>query len=765
MAPVAAPGSAAMSQSASLFATDTSMLGSILSGVATFIDPIARGFSEMSLPAIVRRYLAFGQVSIEFVALSLMDTVYPEPEPLPPADTPLCDLRFVDTSPDDATPTGHARDSPTAGQVDAIPSTRFQSAAHPSSGNAGVTTASSLAPDRSPLRFHAVTSSQLPSATIAQQAQQRLQQSPPPPLETVIPPGFQLGTAPSTLLREAEMMAMKPVRCPDHLFTSDGGHVENLGILPLLDARCAVILALDGGADPTESCETLLKAISIARRTLRVEFYAYTESDGWTRDVESVLLEHFTSKAGPRSSDVAARTVASDSIPVQGGSRALWLRIRYPPMHNRDASTDEHLELKAAETLHWRRTEGYFGMLGYVRMRGNRQWRKLAPSRNVLPTGGNGVGELMRTDRDRTYWRNFSGDVFDDDDNENEPVRYNGPLDQCLVHVPICGTYISMLLSSLIPCYGRRCCLNHPELPPPSCMPNDPFLAPDSVAHYITNAADTVTSAQTAANNRGLASSNTFPHQPHFQQQGPVLMRTSPSTASDEDLDDDDLSALDRMDEYIRSTRLMGACCNCYSDMADRSAEQSGPCCSARGNAGPYAYFGSEDVGVSASRVTPRRFNICDRTCAVAFGVFPHINTMLQCLTPRHFRAYFREGVTAMAEAYDKLPAIIRKEREREQAAFHHRRTTGSPVTSPDARSRAGETSPTMTGSRARTKLPTRSLLQPVPMRWPSLSRAELFIRGAMLSPTDAQAAVGDINTAVDSHVRRRKRRNANEHE
>ena len=45
-----------------------------------------------------------------------------------------------------------------------------------------------------------------------------------------------------------DVVSKKP---PEYLYISDGGHIENIGLLPLLKRRCNTIYAFDAGSDPT----------------------------------------------------------------------------------------------------------------------------------------------------------------------------------------------------------------------------------------------------------------------------------------------------------------------------------------------------------------------------------------------------------------------------------------------------------------------------------------------------------------------------------
>jgi len=47
---------------------------------------------------------------------------------------------------------------------------------------------------------------------------------------------------------------------PAKLFLTDGGHYDNLGILPLLERECSVIICGDSGYDPKRSCDCIREA-------------------------------------------------------------------------------------------------------------------------------------------------------------------------------------------------------------------------------------------------------------------------------------------------------------------------------------------------------------------------------------------------------------------------------------------------------------------------------------------------------------------------
>ena len=88
---------------------------------------------------------------------------------------------------------------------------------------------------------------------------------------------------------------------PPVLRLSDGGHVENLGILPLLKLRLKKIITVYGGRASSEQafCNTLLKALEMARKKLRCSFTGLDGRD-ITEDIRNKLVEK-SSENQPRS--------------------------------------------------------------------------------------------------------------------------------------------------------------------------------------------------------------------------------------------------------------------------------------------------------------------------------------------------------------------------------------------------------------------------------------------------------------------------------
>ena len=77
---------------------------------------------------------------------------------------------------------------------------------------------------------------------------------------------------------------------PPVMLLSDGGHVENLALLPLLKKRLKRIVVVDGGFKNNEKLygESLLTALMLARKKLNCSFLS--EEGG---DVISDLFEKF----------------------------------------------------------------------------------------------------------------------------------------------------------------------------------------------------------------------------------------------------------------------------------------------------------------------------------------------------------------------------------------------------------------------------------------------------------------------------------------
>ena len=81
---------------------------------------------------------------------------------------------------------------------------------------------------------------------------------------------------------------------PAVLSLSDGGHLENLGILPLLKLRLKKIVAVDGGNTILDQdyADALLTALDMARKKLGCSFSAL---DG--RDIAEDIRDNFVERS------------------------------------------------------------------------------------------------------------------------------------------------------------------------------------------------------------------------------------------------------------------------------------------------------------------------------------------------------------------------------------------------------------------------------------------------------------------------------------
>lgn len=86
---------------------------------------------------------------------------------------------------------------------------------------------------------------------------------------TLIPFPWRHGA--TTLLRIAPWFFWKAEDRP-YVFLSDGGHNENLGIWPLIERRCKLIIACDATADPEYHFEDLAKLMQRCKMTRGIEF-------------------------------------------------------------------------------------------------------------------------------------------------------------------------------------------------------------------------------------------------------------------------------------------------------------------------------------------------------------------------------------------------------------------------------------------------------------------------------------------------------------
>ena len=94
-------------------------------------------------------------------------------------------------------------------------------------------------------------------------------------------------------MRQMLFVTNKGSSPPPVLRLSDGGHIENLAILPLLKKRLEKIVVVDGGHKSNDSQwgQDLINAFSLAREKLHCSFIGI---DG--RDVIEDVKEKFVTK-------------------------------------------------------------------------------------------------------------------------------------------------------------------------------------------------------------------------------------------------------------------------------------------------------------------------------------------------------------------------------------------------------------------------------------------------------------------------------------
>jgi hypothetical protein len=128
---------------------------------------------------------------------------------------------------------------------------------------------------------------------------------------------------PTYLLREAFFKSGREItkvhprrpRRQGFVFLTDGGHIENLGIYELLRRRCALIIAVDGEADPDLDGSSLVQLVRFARIDLDTQ------------------IDMAWKSIATRTRAVAEEVKNKIVNPSRGPHVALGL-ITYPPVHD-----------------------------------------------------------------------------------------------------------------------------------------------------------------------------------------------------------------------------------------------------------------------------------------------------------------------------------------------------------------------------------------------------------------------------------------------
>ena len=109
---------------------------------------------------------------------------------------------------------------------------------------------------------------------------------------------------------------------PPIMLLSDGGHVENLALLPLLKKRLKRIIVVDGGYKHDQKLygESLLNALMLARTKLKCSFLSVGG-----KDVISDVMEKFVSPVKETGGKRPRFYKLVSSIFVRSCSICVWL--------------------------------------------------------------------------------------------------------------------------------------------------------------------------------------------------------------------------------------------------------------------------------------------------------------------------------------------------------------------------------------------------------------------------------------------------------
>jgi len=77
---------------------------------------------------------------------------------------------------------------------------------------------------------------------------------------------------------------------PGFLYISDGGHIENFGLLPLIRRKCRLIIISDGSHDPNETCEPLMETLIMAEERLYCSFFSKDINQSVTHQLKTEFI-------------------------------------------------------------------------------------------------------------------------------------------------------------------------------------------------------------------------------------------------------------------------------------------------------------------------------------------------------------------------------------------------------------------------------------------------------------------------------------------
>ena len=117
---------------------------------------------------------------------------------------------------------------------------------------------------------------------------------------------------------------------PPILRLSDGGHFENLALLPLLDKKLKKIVIFDGSCNPGDEkyAESLLTALELAREKLHCSFVGCEDRD-INEDIRAKFLK-MKSKQRPRSYRFKVQYYDQDDTKPVSDGEILFVAPRHP---------------------------------------------------------------------------------------------------------------------------------------------------------------------------------------------------------------------------------------------------------------------------------------------------------------------------------------------------------------------------------------------------------------------------------------------------
>jgi hypothetical protein len=133
---------------------------------------------------------------------------------------------------------------------------------------------------------------------------------------------------------------------------SDGGHHENLALLPQLLRRTRLIFVADCSSDETGVCLDLFRALHIARRYLRCQFRAAPEQQAYERQ----LMAAEADLSGDAAATGSATAASFEETDVEATLHRVIERLRHVPpakLRQRDLAAVVHLQVRYEGDAEW----------------------------------------------------------------------------------------------------------------------------------------------------------------------------------------------------------------------------------------------------------------------------------------------------------------------------------------------------------------------------------------------------------------------------